>query len=112
MGWSVDAKYLHLGGPHGEPPEVLSHFMGSVSFSAGSGAGMTMPVQDHESPPTSHLGAHTGSLAANGPAIDPGLPHPPGFARQIVAHVPEPAQWALMLAGLLGVGALTKRHRP
>lgn len=35
-----------------------------------------------------------------------------GFTRQIVAHVPEPAQWALMLAGLLGVGALTKRHRP
>ncbi len=111
-GWKVDASYLHLVGPHGEPPEVLPHSMGSVTFFSGAGAGMIMPVQDHESPPVSHFGAHTGSLAANGPAIVPSLLHPPGFARQIVAHVPEPAQWALMLAGLLGIGALTTRRRP
>jgi hypothetical protein len=111
-GWTVDASYMHLAGPHGELPEFLPHYMGSVTFLSGAGAGMIMPVQDHESPPVSHLGAHTGSLAANGPAIDTSLPLPPGFARQIVAHVPEPSQWALMLAGLLGIGAMTKRRRP
>lgn len=110
-GWSVVAKYQHLAGPHGEPAEGAPHLMGSVTFVSGSGAGLIMPVQDHESPFPSHLLAHTGSLTANGPAIDPSLPTPPGFAHQIVTHVPEPEQWALMLAGLLGVGALARRRR-
>ena len=108
MGWSVDAWYQHLGGPHGEPPEPLLHYMGSVTFIAGAGAGMIMPVQDHESLPSSHLGAHIGLLAGNGPPI--GASPPPGFARQIVAHVPEPAQWWLMLAGLAGLAAMVRRR--
>lgn len=111
-GWSVDAWYQHLGGPHGEPAESAMHHMGNVTFFSGFGASMAMPVQDHEFPglPPPHPGAHTGSLAANGPAIDPSLPLPPGLARQIVAHVPEPAQWWLMLAGLGGLAALGRRR--
>lgn len=112
-GWSVDAWYQHLGGPHGEPPESTMHHMGAVTFLSGSGAAMSMPVQDHELPgaPSPHVGAHTGSLAANGPPIDPSLPTPPGFARQIVAHVPEPAQWWLLLAGLAATGGALRQRR-
>ena len=111
-GWSVDAWYQHLGGPHLEPPESVMHHMGNVTFVSGFGAGLAMPVQDHELPGAlpPHVGAHTGSLAANGPAIDPSLPLPPGFARQIVTHVPEPAQWWLMLAGLAGLAAMVRRR--
>jgi hypothetical protein len=111
-GWSVDAWYQHLGGPHLEPPESVMHYMGNVTFVSGFGVGMAMPVQDHELPGAlpPHVGAHTGSLAANGPAIDPSLPLPPGFAQQIVTHVPEPAQWWLMLAGLGGLAAMVRRR--
>lgn len=49
-------------------------------------------------------------LATHGPATDPSRPMPPGFARQIVAHVPEPAQWWLMLAGLAGLAAMVRRR--
>ena len=49
-------------------------------------------------------------LATHGPATDPSRPMPPGFARQIVTHVPEPAQWWLMLAGLGGLAAMVRRR--
>lgn len=108
VGWTVQAWYRHLDGPHGELAEGALHNMGSVTFLSGAGGVLVMPTQDHD-PPTIHAGAHSGFLAANGPAIDPLLPIPPGFAREFVTHVPEPSQGLLLLAGLAALAVHRRR---
>jgi hypothetical protein len=107
--WQVDAWYQHMVGPHGESAEGAPHWIGSVTFTPGSGSFTLMPVQDHLLP-TPHAAAHTGFFNANGPAWTAGGV-PPGFARVFVTHVPEPGQWALLLAGLAGLAGWRRRAR-
>lgn len=105
--WVVYASYQHLVGPHGEAAENASHWIGSAVFTPGSGAFTAMMVQDHL-PPDLHTAAHTGFMNANGPAsADGGVP--PGFSRVFVTHVPEPGQWMLLLAGLVGLAGWRRR---
>jgi hypothetical protein len=103
--WLVASWYQHLDGPHSEAAEATWHAH-SGSFVPGSGFGMG-GLEDHDAP-TLHIDAHHWGLSANGPPIDPTLPIPPGFATQLVNHVPEPASYALMVIGL---GALLARRR-
>lgn len=104
--WLVATWYQHLDGPHGEAAEGAWHSH-SGSFVAGTGFGMG-GVEDHY-PPTLHADFHHWGLRANGPAVEPGLPVPPGFATLMVQHpVPEPASYALMA---LGLAALLARRR-
>jgi hypothetical protein len=103
--WLVASWYQHLDGPHSEATEATWHSH-SGSFVPGTGFGMG-GVEDHN-PPTLHVDAHLWGLSANGPAIDPAMPIPPGFATQFVHHVPEPASYALMGLGLLAL--LTRRR--
>lgn len=105
--WQVDAWYQHLVGPHGESAEGAPHWIGAVIFTPGSGGFTPMPAQDHLLP-TFHASAHTGFVNANGPASADGLV-PPGFSRVFVTHVPEPGQWALLLAGLAGLAGWRRR---
>ena len=107
--WQVDAWYQHMVGPHGEIAESAWHSIGSVTFTPGSGSATPVLVQDHLLP-TLHLDAHTVFMAANGPDSPIGAV-PPGFARVFVTHVPEPGQWALLLAGLAGLAGWRRRAR-
>lgn len=102
--WAVTARYKHLDGPHGETAETDWH-SASISFAPGQGDG-TFGTESHVAT-SGHSLAHNWALTVNGPIdADSGA-----FAYHQVTHVPEPANWALMAAGMVAIGAWRRRAR-
>lgn len=83
-------------------------FGGGGGF-AGGKAGIVSDLGD-DSPGTSDIPRGFGGLDAGPPDFSHDVPPPP-LSRPALAAIPEPASWAMMIAGFGAAGSLLRRRR-